>query len=96
MSATIQQTFKQSLDPEVLQQRLHDVLNFALEHLQKLPTHSPHWAEEKTEGDDAVRFEDKVLAKTAILVFLTARIKDLREDTRQLLERVADGSGSRS
>jgi hypothetical protein len=90
MSATMQQTFTLSLDPEVLEQRLNDVLNFALDHLQKLPTHSPHWAEEKTEGDDAVRFEDKVLAETAILVFLTARIKNLREDTRQLLDRVVE------
>jgi len=81
---------KRTLDAELLQKRLTDVLSFAAENLQRLPTHSPHWAADASESDDAVRFEDKILAETAILVFLASRSKHLGEHARRLIDRLAE------
>jgi len=62
-----------TIDPELLGNRLADVLEFSLRHLPSLDRYSRLWPDDPNE--DAVQMRDKVLAETAILVLLASRVE---------------------
>lgn len=59
------------LEPALVRDRFVSVLQFAVEHVSRLGAYAVHWTDKP---DDVVRVEDKVLAETAILCLLAARV----------------------
>ncbi len=80
---------QESLKKATLNCRLLSILNFTCKHIAHLEEYLPFFVDNE-KFDEFVEVQDKILAETALLLALVARIPDLNAEIKKIIDDIAD------